>query len=113
MVWVSVSALTSSMVLPRTVRASSQFSAGTRNTVAPASWAATSLWVMPPIGPTAPSALMLPVPATNFDPLISPVVSLSMTARLKISPADGPPILARLKSMVNGAHGASATAMPR
>src|ERR1700761_3552982 len=48
--------------------ASSQLSAGTRNTVAPASCADTILWVMPPIGPTLPSESMVPVPATNLDP---------------------------------------------
>ena len=46
--------------------ASSQFSAGTRNTVAPASCAASILWVMPPMEPTLPSPSMVPVPATNF-----------------------------------------------
>ncbi|SKW73542.1 Uncharacterised protein [Mycobacteroides abscessus subsp. abscessus] len=65
------------------------------------------------MGPTLPSASMVPVPATNFPPSNSPGVSLSITARLNIKPADGPPILARLKSMVNGAHGACTTPTPR
>ena len=34
--------------------------------MAPASCAASILWVMPPIGPTLPSPEMVPVPATNF-----------------------------------------------
>ena len=91
----------------------SQLSAGTRKIVAPASCAATILWVMPPMGPTFPSPVMVPVPAMNFPSLRSPVVSLSTTARLNIRPADGPPMLARLKSMVKSAHGASSTATPR
>ena len=36
-----------------------------------------------------------------------------MTAKLNINPADGPPMLARLKSTTNGAHGASPTETPR
>ena len=84
-----------------------------RLALARASLAAVILWVIPPIEPTLPSPLMVPVPATNFEPLRSPVVSLSTTARLNIRPADGPPMLARLKSMVNGAHGALSTATPR
>ncbi|CKR22357.1 Uncharacterised protein [Mycobacterium tuberculosis] len=40
-------------------------------------------------------------------------MSLSTTARLNISPAEGPPTLARWKSTANGAHGASTTSMPR
>ena len=61
------STLTRSMPSSCADLASSQLSAGTRNTVAPASCAATILWVMPPIEPTLPSAVMVPVPATNFD----------------------------------------------
>src|ERR1700761_4165452 len=93
--------------------ASKQFPAGTRNTVAPASRAAAILCPMPPILPTSPSGLIVPVPATNFDPARPPVVSLSITARLHIRPAEGPPTLARLKSTANGAHGASVTETPR
>ena len=76
--------------------------------------AALILCVIPPMGPTAPSGgdgsgarhELAVVPG-------SPVVSLSTTAGLNISPADGPPMLARLKSTLNGAHGALSTATPR
>ena len=43
----------------------------------------------------------------------SPGLSLSTTARLNISPADGPPMSARLKSTVNGTSGTSTGVMPR
>ena len=45
----------------------------------------------PPIGPTVPSRLMVPVAATRCPPVSSPGVSTSSTARVKASPAEGPP----------------------
>ena len=45
----------------------------------------------PPIGPTVPSRFMVPVTATRCPPVSSPGVSTSSTARVKASPAEGPP----------------------
>ena len=64
--------------------------------MAPASRAARILNGMPPIGPTTPSWVMVPVPATNRPPVSSPGVSLSTTASANINPADGPPMSPRL-----------------
>src|SRR6185312_12264647 len=111
--WPRVSTLTSCKPSSWADLASSQLSAGTRKTLAPASRAASILWVIPPIEPTLPSLSMVPVPATNLPSLRSPVVSLSTTASENISPAEGPPMFARLKSMANGAHGAFSTPTPR
>ena len=47
-------------------------SAGARNQSAPASRAPHSFCRMPPIGPTVPSAVIVPVPATVSPPLSSP-----------------------------------------
>jgi hypothetical protein len=44
--------------------ASSQLPSGTRNASAPLASAAEIFCVMPPIGPTVPSVLISPVPAT-------------------------------------------------
>ena len=45
----------------------------------------------PPIGPTVPSRFIVPVTATRWPPVSSPGVSTSSTARVKASPAEGPP----------------------
>ena len=52
----------------------------------------TSFCWMPPIGPTAPSESIVPVPAIRSPPVISPGVSLSTMPRAKIIPALGPPM---------------------
>src|SRR5699024_2924243 len=53
-----------------------QFLAGTRKTVAPASWAPAIFWRIPPIWPTSPSGLIWPVPA-----ILAPPVKESDTSR--------------------------------
>src|SRR5262249_54381805 len=60
-----VSTLTRRMSPLRAPLASSQLSAGTRNSCAPSSRAPTIFCWMPPIGPTVPSGAISPVPATR------------------------------------------------
>ena len=43
------------------------------------------------MGPTSPSAVIVPVPATCLPPLSLPGVILSMIPSANIMPADGPP----------------------
>ncbi len=61
----SVSVSTGTTVSPSGMcpTASSQFSSGMTNRVAPASRAPASFCRMPPIGPTVPSGSIVPVPA--------------------------------------------------
>src|SRR5699024_2703416 len=71
---------------------SSQFPLGARKYSAPVSRAPTICCRIPPMGPTAPSAAMVPVPAIACPPVSAPGVSSSQTHRAKIIPALGPPI---------------------
>ena len=57
---------------------------------------------MPPIGPTSPVELIVPVPATDSPPLSEPGVSLSTIPRANIMPALGPPTFSSWMVTVNG-----------
>ena len=72
-----VVAFTSRMSLLCAPSASSQLSAGTRNSWAPSSRAPTIYCWMPPIAPTVPSASISPVPATRPPPVSEPGVRVS------------------------------------
>jgi hypothetical protein len=61
----------------RTPARSRQFGAGTRNVVAPAFSAPAIFSWMPPIPPTTPVGLIVPVPATCWPAKSSPGVVLS------------------------------------
>ena len=55
----------------------SQLSAGTKKSSAPASRAAAIFCWMPPIGPTSPLGVMVPVPAMSAPSVIDPGVRVS------------------------------------
>ena len=55
----------------------SQLSAGTKKSSAPASRAAAIFCWMPPIGPTLPDGVMVPVPAMSAPSVIEPGVRVS------------------------------------
>src|SRR2546429_185256 len=75
---------------PARLRASLTSSVGTRNSFAPARRAVTAFCWAPPMGPTLPSARIVPVTATFLRPVRSPGVSSSRIVRVNASPADGP-----------------------
>jgi len=75
---------------PARLRASLTSSVGTRNSFAPARRAVTAFCGAPPMGPTLPSAWIVPVTATFLPPVRSPGVSSSRIVRVNASPADGP-----------------------
>ena len=85
-----------------------QFEAGARNQRAPPSRAPYSFCWMPPIGPTAPSPAMVPVPAILAPPVRAPGVSLSKMASENIIPADGPPTSPALMLTLTGKSNAGA-----
>ncbi len=60
---------------------------------------------MPPIGPTLPSASIVPVPAMILPPVRSSGLILSIIPRASIRPADGPPTFSIGTVNVNGAVG--------
>ena len=75
---------------------------GTRNTLAPVRITAMVFCFSPPIGPTAPPGLIVPVAATSTPPVRSPGVSVSSSASVNARPADGPPIWPESMSTLNG-----------
>ncbi|CAB4934708.1 unannotated protein [freshwater metagenome] len=93
--------LTAATVSPSGTRplASLQCTAGIKNSSAPLLRAPASFWRMPPIAPTAPSGVIVPVPAIVRPFARSSGLSLSMSPSVNIRPALGPPTSLSVKSI--------------
>src|SRR5579875_2228491 len=92
---------------------SEQLPAGARKTVAPASRAPIIFCWIPPMGWTAPAAVISPVPAMNLPSVRFSALILSMIPSANIMPALGPPIWPIWIVTLNGNWYWSCTTTPR